>query len=239
MYQSNKRKKSSCGNLFILAAVFLLFCHREVPGQKLFVFIPGRYKPVYIEKRMKEHLSDIDVRAFGSVRDFKTIVKNETPEMIITKTQVADFFKNYMKALQAEANGTINEAYYLLSVGSELKPEDVSGKTIGILDFLGRKEIKTFVTELLKIEPGKINRVKKDEDLLSLITLDMVDGIIVSERQYAYIKEKSQLDFHKVQCSKKMPIAVLAVSSDDDAVVKKIKTMPDELKEILGFDSWK
>lgn len=219
--------------------LILLFCDVEVAGQKLFVFIPGKYKPVYIEKRMKDHLSGIDVRVFGSVRDFKTIVKNEDPEMIITKKQVSDFFDNYRQVLQAEANGSVRERYYLLSVGSELKTEDVGGKTIGILDFLGRKEIKAFVTDLLEVEPGKINRVRKDEDLLSLITLDMVDGIIVSERQLEYVKEKSQLDFNQVQCARKMPIAVLAARSNDDVLVKKINSMPVELKKILGFDSWK
>jgi hypothetical protein len=223
----------------VLILLGILLAPRDLYCQKLYIFLPGEHLAIHIESQLSEYFSGIQVRAFSTYRDFKTISENERPQGIITKREVVDYVKDFKVALQAQTNGSTTEPYYILSLGEPIQPSQISNTTIGIMDFLGRNEMKSLTVDLIGAEPLKISGVKKLEDLFSLITLDMVQGIIASENDYNFIKRQSKLDFKEARCKKSISIAVYAADSVNTEITERVKKMPKNLMAFLGFDSWK
>jgi hypothetical protein len=223
----------------VLALFGILFVPMNLYCQKIYTFLPGEHLAVHVESQLQGYFSGVEIRAFSTFRDFKSIIETARPQGIITKREVADQIKNYKVTLEAQTNGSTTEPYYVLSVGEPIQLSQVGDKSIGILDFLGRTEMKSLTIDLIGAEPMKISGVKKLEDLLSLITLDMVQGIITSENNYHFLKKQSKLDFKESRCKKSFSIAVFAVDSENPEISERVKKMPKDLMMLLGFEEWK
>lgn len=236
-----RKKLTSIRQGFIPAALVLLgifLAPRDLYCQKLYIFLPGEHLAIHIESQLGEYFSGIQIRAFSTYKDFKTIIEKERPQGIITKREVVDHIKDFKVALHAQTKGSTNEPYYILSLGEPIQQGEVSNKTIGIMDFLGRSEMKSLTVNLIGAEPLKISGVKKLEDLLSLITLDMVQGIITSANDYNFIKRQSKLDFKEARCKNSFSIAVYAADSVNTEISERVKKMPKDLMIFLGFEGW-
>ena len=207
-------------------------------GQKLYIFVPTEYKAIEVERKFKEKFANFTIRTFSSVIDFTEAVSIDTPDAVITKPQLIPFLNIYTIKLNATCKGSTKEPFFILSVENPMALSDLTNKNIGILDFLGRKNINAFTTDLVNGNP-KLKRVKKIPDLIPLLSMNMVDGIIVSASQMAYIKSRSHLPFHEIKCKSDQGIAVLALFKESDEMVNKLKELPDELAMMIGVDGWK
>ena len=221
--------------LFIL--LFTTFSCNAV-GQKLYIFIPTEYSAIEVEKNFRERYKDYTIRSFSNVIDFTKAVSIDTPDAVITKPQLLPILSIYNIKLNATYSGSTKESFFVLSVENPLTLTGLTSKNIGILDFLGRKYINTFTDDLFDGNP-KLKRVKKIADLVPLLTMNLVDGVIVSASQLAYIKSRSQLSFHKTKCKNDQDIAVLALLKESEEIVKRLKQLPAELALMIGVDGWK
>ena len=220
--------------LFIL--VCMIFSCNAI-GQKLYIFIPTEYKAVDVERKFREIYKGYTIRSFSNVIDFKKAVSIDTPDAIITKPQLIPLLDVYTIKLNATHSGSTKESFFILSVGNPLSLADLTNKNIGILDFLGRKQIDSFTDNLFNGNP-KLKRVKKTADLIPLLTMNLVDGVIASASQIAYIKSRSQLALHTTKCKNDQGIAVLALYKNSDEIVKKLKQLPTEVSLMIGVDGW-
>lgn len=221
----------------ICTIMFLAYSCNAV-GNKLYIFLPTEYTAIDVEKKFSEKYDALVIRTFGSVTDFTSAVFSDTPEAIITKPQLVPLFDMYKIKLNATLNGSTKEPYFILSVANSLAPAELSTKELGILDFLGKKSINTLTENLLDGSP-RLKRVKKMTDLIPLLTMNLVDGVIVSATQVAYIKSKSQLKFYETKCKTDQGVAALALYSESDEIVNKFKKFPAELAMMIGVDGWK
>ena len=222
-------------SVFIFIFIFLFPLNTF--GERVYIFIPTEHKPVSVEKKFSENLNGVGVRCFGSIIDFKKAVEEDTPDAVITKPQVIPFLSNYTIAMNGTVNGKTTESFFLLSTGDPLSLNSLDEKNIGILDFLGRKNIKTFTTTLFDSTP-KLKRVKKIADLLPLLSMNLVDGVVVSATQAIYIKSRSNLTFTEIKCRKNQEIAALALSKENKAIIEMVKKLPADLTEMIGVDGW-
>lgn len=223
-------------HIVFLILFMISICNAGV--QKLYIFLPTEYKAVEVERKFREIYKNYTVRSFGSVIDFAKAVSIDTPDAVITKPQLIPLLEFYNIKLKAICNGSTKESFFLLSVEHPLTLTDLTDKKIGILDFLGRKNITALTAKLFDGNP-KLKRVKKVADLIPLLTMNMVDGVIVSASQLAYIKSRSHLTFHKTKCKSDQGIAALALFNGSDEIVNTIKELPDELALMIGVDGWK
>lgn len=219
-----------------LALFFSLIVYTSY-GQKLYIFLPTEYRPVDIEKKFAVFFRGVDIRSFGSVIDFKRAVELDSPDAIITKPQLIPFLNRYSIKLNGTINGSRQEPFYLLSIGDPLLPKSLDDKNIGILDFLGRKNISSFITVLIDGNP-KLQRVKNVADLLPLISLNIVDGLVVSSTQASYIKRRSKLLFNEAKCKKDQDIAALALAKENDEIVNALRKLPADLAQLIGVEGW-
>lgn len=225
--------------VFILFVSMVTIFPVSVYSQNLYIFLPTDKSSVKLESQLSDYFSGITLIVFGNITDFKSMVKNKKPEAIITKRPVVDMFEDYSIKMNASLKGSTDEPYFLVSIGQSIPLSDAAEKRIGILNFLGRREIKTFAADILGLKPKEISPVKKVSDLLALISLDMVQEIVISQTHYQYLKTTSKLDFKETECKKRVNIAVYAINKDNATLTEKVKKMPRELMALFGFDSWK
>ena len=223
---------------YIVFAVFLSGLFHAAMGQKLYIFIPTEYKSIDVERNFRKNYTNLSVRSFGNVRDFKKAVCVDTPDAIITKPQLVPFLNIYTVRLNATYKGNTKESFFILSVDNKIMSDNLDDKDIGILDFLGRNHLGTFTTHLFAGSP-RLKRVKKIVDLVPLVTMNMVDGLVVSASQVVYIKDRSNISFHKIKCRSDQGIAVLALFNDNNGIVNMVKEFPIELALMIGVDGWK
>jgi hypothetical protein len=143
--------------------------------------------------------------------------------------------------LQGFIDGKKEEPYILLSVNKAVNAETLPSKTIGVVDFLSKKDMEDFTRKLLE-SPVKLKRVKKVEDLLPLLSFNMVDAILIPEIQISYFKGTSNLNFKILRLpSAQADIASLALKKGTSAsvILKQIKRIPKSVNIMLGVEEWR
>ena len=113
--------------------------------------------------------------------------------------------------------------------------------SIGIFDYLGRPRTEKFVRQYIS-SLKKIQRVTKIEDLLSLLYLNMADGILVSDIHVPYLKDRSKLRLKEI----KLPgvnLNIISMMTKKGKLAphtkKALREMPKETMKILGISKWK
>jgi hypothetical protein len=142
--------------------------------------------------------------------------------------------------LQGQRDGKSVEPYVLASVNQPLDGP-LAGKTIGVVDLLGRDGTQTFLNSLLKASDFKIKRVAKIEDLLPLLEFSAADGIVLPSSMIARLMERTRLAI-KTKDLPGGPVGLSAVavlnSATRDIVVQSFQKLDPATKRLLGIDSW-
>ncbi len=117
--------------------------------------------------------------------------------------------------------------------------ENLDGKKVGVVDLLGRKPMKKFVTDLLG--NVSIKRVAKVEDLLPLLTFKSADLLFMSESDLKDLKKITQLDLHVQPTSVQMALSVAAYMKPEDkeTVSACIKKFDENLNDYFDVVEWR
>jgi hypothetical protein len=227
------------GRLFLLA-IFIL-AGQAFPADKLYAFYPTIVRSQIIQHNLMKACPNAEVMVFGRYNDFVAKIALDSPEAIITKTMVLAQMPGYSIKAAGSFKGSDAEPYVILSVNEKLDPSAATAETtIGIIDFLGRKEMAVFIAQFFSTAP-KLKRVTKIEDLLPLLTFNMAQGVLISEREVSYFKETSNLNFVITPTKFRVGIVALSVKNGTSSadIVKAIKTLNAETSAMLGATQWK
>jgi hypothetical protein len=117
----------------------------------------------------------------------------------------------------------------------------LAGKTIGVVDLLGRDGTQAFVAGLLKEKDLKIKRVAKIEDLLPLLEFSAADGVVLPSSLLARLLERTRLAI-KTRELTATPVGLSAVSvlrpAVRDIVLQSFQKLDAPTKRLLGIDAW-
>lgn len=223
--------------ILIWGAIFLI---QPVYAERLYVFYPSVMRTQIMQKKLTRALPGIEVRVFGRYKDFRAKTKSDSPDAILSKAPVIQQLGSYSIKRKGVRDNDTNEPYVLLSVGKRVNPAKMAGKTIGVFDILGRKGMKKFIGNYFRSKP-RLKRVSKMEDLLQLLTFNMVDAILIPKIYVAYFKEISKLDFIVTSVPKmRVDIIALAIKKRGNAarIVRSFASMNDNTKTLLDIDNW-
>lgn len=223
-----------------LILVFLLTGVRSMAAESLLVFFPTSVRPQILQRKIASLDSTVKVIAFGRFADFQEAVASNPPDAVLSLPEVIKSMEGYTLRIGGRKNGEKSEPYLILSLDQGVDLAGIHKVTIGVADFLGRKGMKTFISEMFQ-PPPSIKTVAKIEDLLPLLTFKMADGILVTESQVAYFQSVSNLPFVKTPVPHaKAGTISLAVRSGRETphIVRTVKTMDDELKKMMGDVQW-
>jgi hypothetical protein len=203
------------------------------------VFLQLDAKSSVVEKTLQQHLPELGITVFGRLRDFEEGLSNGHPDAVLSIGPILQQ-RGKTASLQGYRDGKSVEPYLLASVNQP--PEgSLTGKTIGVVDLLGRDGTQTFLNGLLKATDIKIKRVAKIEDLLSLLEFSAADGIVLPSSMLGRLVERTRL----VIKTKELPggpvglpaVAVLNPVARD-VVIRSFQQLDAPTKRLLGIDSW-
>jgi hypothetical protein len=202
------------------------------------VFLQLDAKSSVIEKTLQQQLPDLGVVVYGRFRDFEESSSSH-PDAVLSIAPVLAG-RGATASLQGQRAGKSTEPYVLASVNQPLQGS-LAGKTIGVVDLLGRDGTQTFLSGLLKTADIKIKRVAKIEDLLPLLEFSAVDGVVLPSSMLARLLERTRLSI-KTRDLAGAPVGLSAVAvlnpAVRDAVVKSFQKLDTPTKRLLGIDSW-
>lgn len=210
-------------------------------AETLYVFFPSALSAASVQKKLGKGWPGIKLMVFGRFRDFQDRVTQDMPDAILSKPRVIESIGGYTVKLNAVRKGKTRETYILLSAGTQMEINRISDLTIGVFDILGRKGMKKFVEKYINPVP-RLRRVSKMEDLLQMLTFNMVDSILIPEHHAAYYKKISELHF-TITPLKHMEAGILALGikkgRDTDLIVKTLTASDKQYLELLEVEQWK
>jgi len=203
------------------------------------VFLQLDVKSSVVEKSLQEKLPDLAITVFGRFRDFEDGLANGRPDALLTGLPALTL-KGKKPVLQGQRNGKTTETYVLAVVNQSLDGP-FSGKTIGVVDLLGREGSQAFVSRLLKTSDVKVKRVAKIEDLLPLLEFSAADGVVLPTIMLPRLLERTQLPVKSRELTDE-PVGLCAVAVDNpatrDIVIKAFQRLDSMTKRLLSIDSW-
>jgi len=227
--------------VFQLLSVFLSFSVFAV--EKVYVFFPSNINSQSMQTAMADLMKEVSITVFGRYNEFISKVNSEPPDAIITKTTlIKEQLGNYEIMLNGERNGKTVENYVILSTGEPFSADSVNSETvIGVLDILGRAGMNSFSKLFFPVEP-KLKRVSKLEDLLSLLSFDMIAGIMIEDIFTDYFKSTSQLQFN-ITPLKNSNTGIIAFAVKKGGNAEKtflcLKNNPKKICDLFLIEKWK
>ncbi|KMQ49933.1 hypothetical protein CHISP_3147 [Chitinispirillum alkaliphilum] len=238
-----------CGNayrkmLINLSVVHLLvgmsLCYAQTP---LLIYLNTDESPQTIQDDFISLLGDVDVRAFGRIRDLQQFIDEHPNAPVIAPGVFIELNTDYKILLRGVSNNRIGEKFFVIAKDSDVNTNSIPELRVGILDFLGRRNISDFLTKTFGSEFGRIRRVNKREDLLTLLGMEAVDIIVVSESELALLKTETRLDLFTVVESAALVsnLPVIASKNGEIAqeVLTKLRSGSSETFQTLDIQQWR
>lgn len=227
--------------IFQILSVFLAFSIFAV--EKVYVFFPSNINSQSMQIAMIDLIKDVSISVFGKYNEFISRIESEPPDAVITKTMlVKEQLGNYEILLNGERKGKTVENYVILSTEKQFSVDSVGSETvIGVLDIMGRNGMNTFSKLFFPVQP-KLKRVSKLEDLLSLLSFNMIAGIMVEDIYVDYFKTTSQLQFN-ITPLKNANTGIVAFAVKKGGNAEKtflyLKNNEKKICDLFSIEQWK
>lgn len=192
-----------------------------------------------VEKMLSDHLPGLTVKMFATYRDFDSASTTGNPDAVLVIPPVLDA-RGKKPTLQGTREGKDTESYVLVSID---KPLDgpLAGKTIGMVDLLGRDGSQAFVAQLAKDKDFKVKRVAKVEDLVPLLEFSAAQALLVPSSMMASLAKHTRLALKTRELPEGhvgLPAVAVLNPAAKDAVVKAFNGLDPATKAVLGVDAW-
>jgi len=203
----------------------------------LYVFLQLDVKPNVLEQSLQRQLPGLAVTVFGRFKDFQDGVTTKRPDAILAIPPLLDL-DHTKPTLQGAKAGRDWEPYVLVLASNT---QSLSGRTVGVVDLLGRDGTQAFATSLLKTPDVKVKRVAKIEDLLPLLEFSAADAILMPSAMVKRLTERTRLplavrDLPGAHVG--LPAAAVLKPAARDIVVRSLLGLESETKNMLGIDNW-
>lgn len=226
----------------LFMTLLMLWVSNPLSQANVYVFYPSVARPQSVQDKIQKCVQGAEVIVFGRYNDFAAKMETEPAPIIITKPLLIEMFSGYEIKVNGVRAGKTEETYIVLSINNGIDPATVGAETVvGTIDILGRIGMNTFAKHFFAAVP-KLKRVTKMEDLLPLLTFNMVSGILVQEPAVQYFKSTSNLNFAitKLPDSKDGIVALAAKTGGNaDKVASALKSADKELCSFFEVDLWK
>lgn len=221
-------------NLVYPGLIFLI-CNSVILNaeENLYVFYPSTYRPQIIQDKLQNEMKGIRVTVFGRYVDFISKVQSDSPDAVITKTRLIEKqLLNYSVIKNGVRSGTKKESFILLSIDSSINTGSINQKsTIGVIDFFGRSETGNFVADLLSGKPN-IKRVNKIEDLLPLLSFNLVCCILIEKTNLDYFQNTSTIKF-SITPLKFSDEGIIALAQKKGISIQKINNFTKQSRDLI------
>jgi hypothetical protein len=224
--------------LLCLAVALSLVGHgvRADGRVSLYVYLPLDVSPRALAKGLGASLPGVAITVFGRYKDFEKATEIDHPDAVMSLRPVLEA-RNLRPALQASIGGKSSETYVAMTVGYL---RTLSGKPIGAVDLMGRKDTARFFAGFLSVKDPKVIWVTKTEDLLPLLQFQTAEAVLLPKRSVGSLKSKSSLDLTVTDlASFEVGLPALAFTGPGgSAIGDGVRRLPRDLNLLIGVDRW-
>ena len=224
----------------VFTTILFLCCAPSFAEVQVGIYIPTWRSPKEIENALKgdKALKAVKPVVFGKYKEFTTSNKGVKFPILIVPKSHADFSKDCKPLLQFAAADGKNFKFVFVSLDKKWKASNVTKGKLGVVDELGRKNMKKFTQTVSGQKFGKIKRVTKVEDLVPLLALGNVDHIMIRPDNLNHAKTNFKSTFYEIFKSNPVshPIVCLSDQSKKSVAMSFQKMSKSTLKKI-GFSS--
>jgi ABC-type amino acid transport substrate-binding protein len=205
----------------------------------VYVLLQLDAKVAVVEKTLADHLPGLTVKVFATYRDFDSAVTGGNPDAVVVIPPVLEA-RGKKATLQGMRAGKDWEPWVLVSVDKPLDGS-LAGKTIGMVDLLGRDGTQAFIGKVVKDKDFKVKRVAKVEDLVSLLEFSAAQALLVPSSTLAALAKHTRLSLKTRELPEGhvgLPAVAVLNPAANDAVVKAFNGLDAATKAVLGIDAW-
>jgi hypothetical protein len=206
----------------------------------VFVLLQLDAKASAVEKTLADHLPGITVKVFGTFRDFDTAATTGNPDALLVIPPLLAA-RGKKPTLQGTRAGKETEPWVLVSIEKPLEGP-LAGKTIGMVDLLGRDGTQAFIALVTKEKDFKVKRVAKVEDLVPLLEFSAAQALLVPSAMLPGFSKHTRLALKPRALAEAGQVGLPAVAvlnpAAKDAVVKAFIGLDAATKAVLGIDAW-
>lgn len=205
-------------------------------AKNVVVFYPSTIPVLEIKKRLKKDpvFKKFNISVFRKYRDFNAAVRNINPEILIASSEYIDYVRGYRKKIQFLLKGKRSFKYDIVSVKEEWTLDRMQAGSIGLVQFLDRREIKKQVKYLTGRSFKKVARVTKIEDLLNLLALGNADYLLLAPHEYTLVKDKFTMKLNYLMKTKDVFYPVIGVREGGDNI--EFSKINRDTVKVMGFD---
>lgn len=156
----------------------------------LYIFLHTDAKPAALTRALSRKLNILDVTVVTKYRDLEDGLSAKSLDVLMAPSPVLDSL-HIDVGIQGMRNNKAWEPYVLVS-SDDISLDHLDGKTVGVVDMLGRDEMQKLVDSVLGTKGMKVRRVTKLEDLLALLLLSAADAILVGESIVPLFQQRSR-----------------------------------------------
>ncbi|MFK7824175.1 MAG: hypothetical protein AB8G05_08460 [Oligoflexales bacterium] len=204
------------------------------------IFLPTWRSPKEIENAIKgdKALKKMKPVVFAKYKEFLTSNKGvQFPILIVPKSH-AEYGGNCTPILQFQANNSKQFKFAFVSLDKKWKSSNIIKGKLGVVDELGRKNMKKFTQQVSGIKFKKIKRVTKVEDLVPLLALGNVDHIMIRPDNLKHAKTNFKSTFYEIMKSNAVSNPIVCVSDQSKkSVAMSFKKMSKSTLKKIGFSS--
>lgn len=206
---------------------------------RLYVFATADMRAQAFEKHLEAQLPGVDVTVFSRIHEFETALADR-PEAAIAQRPVLEAL-GLRPELQGHAGDRATERYVLMSVNTPVSPAELAGKTLGVVDILGRKRMESFVGGILATPSPKLKYVTHERDLLPLLQFNAAAAVVLSEAWAKRLREKSEMNLRTTSLNNEvgLPAVVFTSPQGKAALEGKIRSANRAFNESLGVTQWR
>jgi len=238
-----KQPASQCRRVFLLGLLGLTAALSAPLGAsgmpRLYVFATADMRAQAFEKQLETQLPGVDVTVFSRIHEFETALADR-PDAAIAQRPVLEAL-GLRPELQGHAGDRATERYVLMSANTAVAPTELAGKTLGVVDILGRKRMEGFVSRVLGTASPKLKYVTHERDLLPLLQFNAAAAVVISETWAKRLREKSEMNLRTTSLGTEvgLPAVVFTSAQGKAALEGKIRSGSRVFNEALGVTQWR
>jgi hypothetical protein len=219
--------------------IYILLCVNVSGQTSLLVFLPGKQNTEQVKSGFNNLIEKSMV--YSRIKDFDSALAASPDAAVIAPEPFFTFTPGYKVVLSGKTGSNTGEKYHIITVKKEVTTKNINEKKVGIVDFLGKDGLSRFIKDQFGFEIKTLKRANKEDDLLTMLGMNAVDAIIVSESQY-----------NEILSNTKLPIMIIATSSKsfgfltygikegrkNELQKKKLLKAPVGLLKEIGIEGW-
>jgi len=206
---------------------------------RLYVFATADMRAQAFEKQLEGQLPGVDVTVFSRIHEFETALA-ERPDGALAQRPVLEALGLRVE-LQGHAGDRATERYVLMSPNVPVLPSELAGKTLGVVDILGRKRMEGFVSGVLGTPSPRLKYVTHERDLLPLLQFNAAAAVVLSETWAKRLREKSEMNLRATPLGGEvgLPAVVFGSAQGRAALEGKIRSAGKPFNDALGVTQWR